>query len=99
MKNVVITLLLFSTALLAREAGEIVATVCYECHGTKMNESCMGVSQAPNTLDAVTIREALTGYRSGERSTYGMGSTMQEKVSELSDGEIKALSEYIPTLQ
>ena len=99
MKKIVLGVLLLGTALFAREAREIVSSVCYDCHGSQMEQSCMGVSRIVNTLDTKSIHDALKGYKHDHRNSYGMGSTMQEKASDLSDDEIKALSEYIPTLR
>ena len=73
MKKVAVAILLLSTALLAREAREIIGSVCYECHGMQAEQSCYGVSQIINTLDPKTIHDALKGYKNDGRDTYGMG--------------------------
>lgn len=99
MKKVSIILFLLSTMLFAREANDIITSICSECHNPKMQESCLGVSLIVGTLDSQTIYKSLHGYKYDKRDSHGMGSTMQEKASELSDDEIKALSEYIPTLR
>lgn len=88
-----------SVILFASPAQQIVANVCSECHGKNMVDSCMGVSKSPNTLSQSEILAALKGYREGKRSEYSMGSTMTEKVSNLSDSELEELSNYIPTLK
>lgn len=88
-----------AVVLFASPAQKIVSNVCSECHGKNMAESCMGVSKAPNTLSQPEILTALKGYREGKRSEYSMGSTMTEKVSNLSDSELEELSNYIPTLK
>ena len=93
-----ILLTIFPVLIFASSAQNIVSNVCSECHGSKMDESGMGVSMAPNTLSQAEILTALQGYRDGTRSEYGMGSTMNEKVSEFSDSELEELSKYIPTL-
>ncbi len=64
-----------------------------------MQESGLGASLIVGALDSQTIYKSLKGYKYDKRDSHGMGSTMQEKASELSDDEIKALSEYIPTLR
>jgi len=95
-------LLLLTTVpifLFAASAQSIVSRVCSECHGIKMNESGMGVSQAPNSLSQSEISNALKGYKKGRRSEYGMGSTMTEKASRLTYDEIEELSKYISKLR
>jgi len=98
MKMLIITTL-FSTLMFASSAQKTVSYVCYECHGKSMNESCMGVSQAPNTLSQADLLTALKGYKDGSKSDYGMGSTMTEIVSGYSDDDLEELSKYIPTLK
>lgn len=94
-----VLLTVFPIFIFASSAQNIVSRVCSECHGSNMNESCMGVSQIPNTLSQSYILTALKGYKSGRRSEYGMGSTMTEKVENLSDNELEELSKYISTLK
>ena len=94
-----ILIVAFSTFAFATSAQTVVSRVCSECHGSNMDESCMGVSQIPNTLSKSFILTALKGYKRGRRSEYGMGSTMTEKVENLSNSELEALSKYIVTLK
>ena len=95
----IILLAAFPILVLASSAQDIVSKVCSECHGSKMDQSCMGVSKFPNSLSESEILTALKGYKSGKRSEYSMGSTMTEKVSDFSDSELEELSKYIPTLR
>jgi cytochrome c553 len=88
-----------SAIIFAASAQNIVSNICAECHGKNMAESCMGVSKSPNSLTKVEILAALNGYKEGKRSEYSMGSTMTEKLSNLSTNDIEELSEYIPTLK
>ncbi|MCF6339441.1 MAG: cytochrome C [Sulfurimonas sp.] len=90
---------LFSTLMFASSAQRTVSYVCYECHGASMNESCMGVSKAPNTLSQADLLTALKAYKDGTKSDYGMGSTMTEIVSGYSNDDLEELSKYIPTLK
>jgi len=94
-----ILLVVFSAFAYASSAQTIVSRVCSECHGIKMDESGMGVSQPPNSLSQGQIYEALKGYKKGRRSEYGMGSTMTEKVSGYSYATLEELSKYIATLR
>ena len=45
------------------------------------------------------ILEKLRGYKAGTLSQYGMGMTMTEQLSNLSDEELVDLSHHIPTLK
>jgi cytochrome c553 len=94
-----ILLVVFPAFIFATSAENIISKVCSECHGSKMAESCMGVSKFPNSLSQSEILIALKGYRDGKRSEYGMGSTMTEKVSGFSNDELEELSKHIPTLK
>ena len=98
MKKLVL-LTVFPILMFASSPQDIVSYVCYECHGSNMDQGGMGMSQPPNSLSQSEILTALKGYKSGRRSEYGMGSTMTEKVSNLSDSELEELSKYIPTLK
>lgn len=95
----VILLNMLSVFMFASSPQSIVSTVCSECHGSNMGDSGMGVSRPPNTLSQPEILEALKGYKNSTRSMYGMGSTMNEKVSDFPDSTLEELSKYIPTLK
>lgn len=99
MKKTVLLIMFPSLLIFADSPQNIVSSVCSECHGSNMGESGMSVSRPPNTLAQPEILEALRGYKKGLRSQYGMGSTMNEKVSNYSDGTLEELSKYIPTLK
>ena len=99
MKKVIVILCFLTSLVFAREAQSIVESVCYACHGEKMELSCYGVSQIPNTLNEVTILTALKAYKNGSKSDYGMGDVMQSQVGGLSHLDLEALAKYIPTLK
>jgi len=99
MKKILLTLCLLISSLFAFNAKSIVDSVCYACHGSQMEQSCYGVSKVPNVLSSSDILKALKGYKSGEKSDYGMGAVMNSQVGSLSHEELKALAEYIPTLR
>lgn len=97
--KIIITMFLMISPLLAKDAKSIVESVCYACHGEKMELSCYGVTEITNTLSKETILEALREYKSGKRNKYGMGNVMKAQIHPLNDDELKALSKYIPTLK
>ncbi len=70
---------------------------CASCHGMKAEKSALGKSQVIAGWSAKEIKDSLHGYRDG---TYGkeMKALMQGQAKALSDAEIDALSQYIPTL-
>ncbi len=70
---------------------------CIACHGSKGKKKALGKSQIIAEWSADHIAQALTGYKN---KTYGgaMKSMMYGQVSKLDEAKIKALSEYIPTL-
>ena len=98
MKKLALTIL-FPVFIMAASPSSIVSKVCSECHGIKMDQSGMGVSKPPASLSEAEIAVALVGYKSGMRSQYGLGSTMTEKVSDLTNEEIRGLSKYISSLK
>ncbi len=99
MKKIIIILCFFISSIFATQAKSIIDSVCYACHGEKMELSCYGVSQVPNTLNESYIKSALKEYKNGLKNDYGMGAVMQSQVGGLSDAEIDALAKYIPTLK
>ena len=70
---------------------------CKGCHGALGEKVAMGKSKVIADLNSTQIENALQGYKDG---TYGgsMKALMKGQVIRLSNEEIKALAEYIPTL-
>lgn len=99
MKKIIIILFCSLSLLFAREAKTIISSVCYGCHGDKMELSCYGVSKIANTLSEEYIKSALLQYKSGSKSDYGLGDIMLSQIGGLSNKEIEALALYIPTLK
>ena len=81
------------------KAREIIDSVCYACHGENMQQSCYGVTKIPNTLSSKNIYKTLIAYKQHNKNEYSMGRVMSQQVEKLSIEELKALSEYIPTLR
>ncbi len=86
------------SAKTASVSGEVLFKKCAGCHGSKAEKKAMGKSAVINAFSSQEVQKALKGYKDG---TYGgaMKALMKGQVSSLSDADIKALSEYIPTLK
>lgn len=83
----------------ASVSGEVLFKKCAGCHGSKAEKKAMGKSAVINAFSSEKIADAIKGYKNGTLNSYGMGAVMKGQVSLLSDADIKALSEYIPTLK
>lgn len=70
--------------------------VCAGCHGADGSKVALGKSQVIKGWDAKKTEDALLGYKN---KTYGgvMKGLMTSQVANLSEEEIKAVSEYIAT--
>ena len=99
MKKLILVLCFLSTLLFASKPQSIISSVCYNCHGDKMQLSCFGVTKVVNTMEENSIKDALLAYKDGSRDSYGMGNMMQSQIGGLSIEEIKSLAKYIPTLK
>jgi len=86
-------------AKVASVSGEVLFKKCAGCHGSNAEKKAMGKSAVINTFSSEKIADAIKGYKNGTLNNYGMGAVMKGQVSSLSDSDIKALSEYIPTLK
>ncbi len=71
---------------------------CAGCHGAKAQNHALGKSKIIHNFTAKQISTALHGYKNG---TYGgaMKAVMAGQAKNLSDKDISALAEYIPTLK
>ena len=99
MKKIIFTLCFFVSLLFALEAKSIISSVCYGCHGDKMELSCYGVTQVVNKLESSYIQSSLLAYKNSRQNLYGFGDIMQSQIGGLSNKEIEKLSKYIPTLK
>jgi len=95
MKKVIVGLTVVGVASLFAAAN---TAACAGCHGANFEKKALGKSKVVKDLTKADIEKALKGYKDG---TYGgaMKALMKGQVSSLSDADIKALSEYIPTLK
>lgn len=91
-------LLLLPTALLFASNGAALYHQCAPCHGVKAETSLENKFEAISNWDAKKIEKALIGYKNGTRKDKGMGALMRGKVANLSDSDIKTLSEYIANI-
>ena len=94
-----LVLILLGTAYLFGANGEELFKKCVPCHGMNAHLNSLGKSKIINTLTPDDIKKALKGYRSGELNQYGLGSAMSPNAKPLSDADIDALANYIPTLK
>ncbi len=101
MKNVVLALGLFGCMAMLNAAApeEIIKTKCQACHGAKMEKQALGKSRVTNTMTPEEIKKDLLGYKAKTLNHFGLGATMWGQAAALSDEEIDALAQYIPTLK
>ncbi|PAF44393.1 c-type cytochrome [Helicobacter sp. 11S02629-2] len=83
----------------ASDAAGIVSGKCAACHGLKMEKHAMGKSDIVNQMTSAKIKADLEGYKAGTLNQHGMGAIMHGAAHELSDADIAALANYIPTLK
>lgn len=72
---------------------------CKQCHGEKGEKHVAGKTAQISALPKETILKALKEYRSGKRSTHGMGQVMKSEVLKNTDAELEALANYIVSLK
>jgi cytochrome c553 len=79
------------------DGEKLYKTSCMACHGSNAEKQALTKSQVIKGWASTKIEEALHGYKN---KTYGgaMKTIMEGKVKNLSDEDIKALSEYISKL-
>lgn len=87
------------TAMLSAADGSALFQKCAACHGVKADKAALGKSEVIAGWKADKTLEALKGYKAGTRNTKGMGALMKGQTAALSDGDMKALSDYIATLK
>ncbi|BFU59955.1 MULTISPECIES: c-type cytochrome [Rodentibacter] len=76
------------------KAEKIYKRSCATCHGKRGEKPAMGESKIINQLKTETISTALLERKNGK--IIGAGNPAKQRLSE---EEIKALSEFIPTLK
>lgn len=79
--------------------GATLYNKCKACHGAKAEKMYMNQVPALNTLTKEAITEALNGYKAGTLDKYKKSAMMKPITKPLSDADIAALAEYIPTLK
>lgn len=88
-----------SIAFAASDPAAIIAKQCKTCHGAKMEKSYLNKTRIVNTLSSKEIKEDLLAYKAGTLNRYKMGAQMKAQVAKLSEEDIEALANYIPTLK
>ena len=71
---------------------------CAMCHGINAEKKAIGKSDVIVSWDAAKIEEALNGYKVGSRNVHGMGHMHSSHLSTFSAEDIKAVSDYIDSL-
>lgn len=87
------------TVMLSAADGSALYKKCAACHGLKAEKAALGKSEVIAGWKADKTLEALKAYKAGTRNTKGMGALMKGQIATLSDGDMKALSDYIATLK
>ena len=84
-------------AVIIIRTGQDIYRTCSACHGQNAEKVALGKSKVIRGWDISKSIDALNGYKNG---TYGgaMKGLMKGQVSNLSDDEIKQVSEYISKL-
>jgi cytochrome c553 len=72
---------------------------CKQCHGEKGEKHVAGKTAQISALPKDVIVKSLKEYRSGKRSTHGMGQVMKSEVLKNTDAELEALADYIVSLK
>ncbi|MDP1785290.1 MAG: c-type cytochrome [Sulfuricurvum sp.] len=91
--------LLGLTVMLSATEGSALYQKCAACHGLKGEKSALGKSVVIAGWKADQTLDALKGYKAGTRNTKGMGAIMKGQTAALSEGDMKALADYIATLK
>lgn len=91
--------LLGLTVMLSAAEGSALYQKCAACHGLKGEKAALGKSVVIAGWKADQTLDALKGYKSGTRNTKGMGAIMKGQTAALSDGDMKALADYIAILK
>lgn len=87
------------TAMLSASDGGALYQKCAACHGAKGEKAALGKSEVIAGWSSSKTLDALKGYKARTRNTKGMGAIMKGQTASLSDGDMKALSDYIAGLK
>lgn len=87
------------TAMLSASDGGALYQKCAACHGAKGEKAALSKSEVIAGWSSSKTLDALKGYKAGTRNTKGMGAIMKGQTASLSDGDMKALSDYIAGLK
>jgi len=78
--------------------GKAAYAKCAGCHGADGKTKALGKSEVLAGQSAADLATKLAEYKAGTRNIAGMGMLMKGQVEKMSDGDIKAISEYISGL-
>jgi len=66
---------------------------------SKGEKAALGKSEVIAGWSSAKTLDALKGYKAGTRNTKGMGALMKGQTATLSDGDMKALADYVAGLK
>jgi len=101
-KVLAIVSIISSSSMFAAEKADgaaIFNKYCKQCHGVNGEKHVAGKTAQISALPRDTILKSLKEYRSGKRSTHGMGQVMKSEVLKNTDAELEALADYIVSLK
>ena len=97
MKNVILTLMVASTMMLAADGADLYKK-CAGCHGANGEKVALGKSKVIQDLTQDQLKTSLTGYKDG---SYGgsMKALMKGQVAALDAKQIDSLASYIASMK
>jgi len=78
--------------------GEATYKKCVACHGAKADTVYLNKVPALNTLEVDDMVAKMKEYKAGERNEFAMGAVMKGQMATLEEEDMKAVAEYIKTL-
>jgi cytochrome c553 len=99
MKTLLTLLLTLGTTFSLYADAENLYKNCAGCHGEKGELSALQQSALITGQESNLSIKELTAYKNGELNQYGMGNIMKLQLENISEEEIKELSEYIEAFE
>ena len=84
-----------TVSLMAADGAAIYKTKCANCHGAQGEKHANGKSVPIKDMTKDEVYQALKEYKAGTRDAHGLGALMKAQVANMSDEELKAVSDYI----
>jgi cytochrome c len=99
MKKIIFIVLALTPILSLADVVDVYNQKCSRCHGIDGNKIALGKSQKISNIESSVIEGDLIAYKNGVLNKYRMGSLMQRQLADISNEEIKELSDYISTFK